>query len=264
MIRFASLSSGSNGNCYCIANDKTTIIIDAGIGFRTLKKRLSEIGVAVKDISFILVTHDHIDHIKHLGSIAFRNSIPVIATPAVHKSLDYHPCTAGFLSGLVQEVIPGENYEKEGVEFIPFSVPHDATETVGYHIDFFGERFTIVTDIGRITEDVIRYSRMANHLVFEANYDMNMLMDGEYPRYLKERIRGGNGHLSNDQTALALSRICHPELRNIFMCHLSEKNNDPGVAYKTVSGYLNKSGINIKDNLNIECLPRQTLFYKEI
>ncbi|MDD4639166.1 MAG: MBL fold metallo-hydrolase, partial [Bacteroidales bacterium] len=73
-----------------------------------------------------------------------------------------------------------------------------------------------------------------------------------------------NGHLSNDQTALALSRICHPELRNIFMCHLSEKNNDPGVAYKTVSGYLNKSGINIKDNLNIECLPRQTLFYKEI
>ncbi len=264
MITFASFSSGSNGNCYLLSNENTAFLIDAGIGARTLKKRFAEIGLALDKLSFILVTHDHIDHIKHLGSLASRNNIPVLATPAVHESLRYHPCTAGMLKGLICEILPGEIHCRPGVEITPFNVPHDATETVGYHINFFGERFTIITDVGSVTDDVIKYSRLATHLVIEANYDKKMLSDGEYPLYLKKRISGGNGHLSNDETAKALERICHPGLKNIFMCHLSEKNNDPGLAYKTVYDYLSRSGIEIGKNLNMGCLPRRTTFCLEI
>ena len=264
MISFVSLSSGSNGNCYYLGNEEIAFLIDVGIGPRTIKKRLKENGLTIDRVAFILVTHDHIDHIKHLGSIASRLKLPVLATQSVHDSLLNHPCTRGMLKGLRRDILPGIPFMVGEIEITAFTVPHDATETVGYHINFFGELFTVITDIGSITEEVVMYSRMANHLVIEANYDYNMLVEGDYPPYLIERIRGGNGHLSNEETALAMREIYHPGLKNVFMCHLSENNNNPDLVYRAVYDSLNQIGIHIEGSLNIKCLPRRSSYICEI
>ena len=171
MIKFFSLSSGSNGNCYYIGNENTAFLIDSGIGPRTVKKRLQEHGVDINSIEFILVTHDHIDHIKGVGVLSEKYSLPVYATSLLHKSLDNHPCTRCRLSGSVRKCEPHTATRYKDVEFTPFVVPHDATETVGYHINFNGIKFTFLTDLGEVTQDVIDYCKMSNIIIFESNYD---------------------------------------------------------------------------------------------
>ena len=238
MVKFISLSSGSNGNCYYIGDDKTAFLIDAGIGPRTIKKRLLEHNIPMESIRFVLVTHDHIDHIKSLGVLADRVNLPVYATEKLHRSLSTHFCTRGKLSGCARKTILDKVFEYDGVKITPFEVPHDATETVGYHIDFKGVKFTFITDVGDITENVIRYSSMANVLIIESNYDLDMLLGGGYTPELKLRITKGNGHLSNEQCASVIKRVYHKEMDSIFLCHLSENNNTPEIAYKTINRVL--------------------------
>ncbi len=257
MVKFFSLSSGSNGNCYYIGNGETALLIDAGIGPRTVKKRLAEHDISIESIEMVLVTHDHIDHIKSLGALADRYKIPVYATDSLHSSLDNHFCTRGKLSGCVKKTRPGFSTFHRGVSFTPFIVPHDATETVGYFINFYGIKFTFITDVGEITEDVIRYSKMANILIFESNYDLDMLLNGSYSPALKVRIMKGCGHLSNEQAASAIKRVYNPNLGNIFLCHLSENNNTPELAYNQIAGGLREIGIKAGRDVRVVCLPRR-------
>lgn len=254
MVKFISLSSGSNGNSYYIGDEDTAFLIDAGIGPRTIKKRLAEHNISISDIKFVLVTHDHIDHIKSLGVLADKLNIPVYATERLHKSLSVHFCTRGRLGGCVRKTTLEEAFEYDDVRIIPFEVPHDATETVGYFIDFKGVKFTFVTDAGNITDNIVKYASMASALILESNYDLDMLLHGGYTPELKLRITKGNGHLSNEQTASIIKRAYHRELKNIFLCHLSENNNTPEVAYKTVSKALKEIGA---EDVNLVCLPRR-------
>jgi len=260
MINFISLSSGSNGNCYFIGNDFFSILIDVGIGVRTIKKRLLQYHISIESIDLVLVTHDHIDHIKHLGSFSDRYKIPVLATAVLHNSLLYHPCTRGSLVDCRKIIVRDNEYTFKGVKITPFEVPHDATETLGYHIDFYGEKFTLITDVGRITDDIIMYSKQANHLILESNYDLDMLVGGSYPKILIERIRNGKGHLCNNETANAIKKIYHEELRSIFLCHLSENNNTPELAYKEVYKALSEVGACVEKDINLVCLPRREPF----
>ncbi|MCK9628732.1 MAG: MBL fold metallo-hydrolase [Bacteroidales bacterium] len=257
MIRFISLSSGSNGNCYYIGNEQVSLLIDVGVSGRMIKKRLSEFGISVDSISFVLVTHDHIDHIKHLGAFTQKFKTPVIATKKLHDYLSVHPCTRGCMDDCRKFVEKGDCYEYSGVRVTPFDVPHDANETLGYHIDFRGEKFTIITDAGRMTQEMIEYSRKASHLILESNYDYQMLMDGNYPRVLIERIKNGYGHLCNIQTAEALKNIYNSDLKNLFLCHLSENNNTPELAYGSACSSLMQIGVNEGIDINIKCLPRR-------
>lgn len=257
MVKFFSISSGSNGNCYYIGNEHTSLLIDAGIGPRTVKKRLAEHGIALDSIEFILVTHDHIDHIKSLGVIADRYKMPVYATEKLHAALDRHSCTCCRLSGCVRKTVPGVASEYKGVKFTPFIVPHDATETVGYFIDFYGVKFTFLTDVGSVTEDVVRYSQMAGIIIFEANYDLDMLLGGSYSADLKVRIMKGYGHLSNEQAASAIKRIYNRNLGTIFLCHLSENNNTPELAFNQVSRALSEIGVKVGTDVTLTCLPRR-------
>lgn len=257
MVKFVSLSSGSNGNCYYIGNEHTALLIDAGIGPRTIKKRLLEHGISMETVEFVLVTHDHIDHIKSLGSLAERLHLPVYASEKLHGALERHFCTRGKLSGCIRKTILDRPCEYKGVRFIPFEVPHDATETVGYYIDFYGTKFTFLTDAGAVTESVIKYCKMSGHLIFEANYDLNMLLRGSYPPELKIRIMKGHGHLSNEQTASALKIIYHRDLSHIFLCHLSENNNTPAVAYDTIAKGLSDIGVKVGTDVALTCLPRR-------
>lgn len=257
MVKFFSLSSGSNGNCYYIGNEETALLIDAGIGPRTIKKRLAECGESIDSVEFILVTHDHIDHIKGLGVISEKYFKPVYATETLHKSLDNHPCTRCRLSGNVRKTVAGVESSYKGVKFIPFVVPHDATETVGYFIDFYGVKFTFLTDLGEVTDDVIKYCKMSEVVIFESNYDLDMLLGGSYSPELKVRIMQGKGHLSNEQAASALKRIYHKELKHIFLCHLSENNNTPDAAFKCISKGLKSINVEVGVDVELDCLPRR-------
>lgn len=251
-IRFQSFSSGSSGNCYYLGNGKGGILIDAGIGIRRLKAQLARIGLGFDKIHAVLITHDHFDHIRSLGSYCKRLVKPIWMTRELYASLSKNWMISPHLKPVV-ELLP-ENGPAEIVEgsifATPFVVPHDATQTLGYAIEIDGYKFVIMTDIGSMTDEAINYAKEASTVVVEANYDLNMLRQGPYPRALQDRICGGCGHLSNDECADAIRDFMHEGLRNIFLCHLSAQNNTPELALQTVSKAVEGTGV------RLEALPR--------
>lgn len=273
MIRFMSLSSGSCGNSYYLAWQPDEgadsysplarpvgILIDAGVSLRRLKRELGNAGADFSGVSAVLVTHDHMDHIRFLGSYCKRMAFPVYATPVLHHTLSNHPFTASYISSCRREFAEGEwtAIPLSGcpvtVEVRCFEVPHDATQTVGFAIRIDGHRFVIITDCGRMTPEAMEFAAKADTLVIESNYDPLMLRNGPYTAELKHRISGGFGHLSNDECAATVKAVWHSGLRNIFLCHLSENNNTPDLALEAVSGALESIGA--LSEVNLQALPR--------
>lgn len=253
MVRFLSLSSGSNGNSYFFSDGRRSFLIDIGIGTRTIRKRLAEHGIAIESVDAVFVTHDHFDHIRSLGSFTERYRKPVYLTRTLEEALRHNGCTAGKLQGCVRYLEEGkERVLDADFRITPFVVPHDATQTVGYHFTLSGERFTVMTDLGAVTDDAVRYAALADHLVVESNYDVDMLLTGPYPKELKERILMGHGHLSNEQTATLLRRSRHEGLRDVFLCHLSANNNTPSLALASAKKTLESIG----SQASLYCLPR--------
>ena len=261
MPLFLSLSSGSNGNCYYLGEKESGIIIDIGIGVRCIKKRLLSAGIDLDSIKAVLISHDHFDHIRSLGTYTEKRKTPVYTTREVIRSFERHYCTKGYMSGCCKPLevslpnlieLPCREGAKD-IEVIPFRVPHDATDTVGFHIKLDKRKITFITDIGNITEDAVKYASDSDYLIIEANYDVDMLIRGNYPPDLKLRIMQGYGHLSNEQTACLLKRVtsnagCH--LKKVFLCHLSENNNTPETAYRTIKKA-------IPESIALYCLPRR-------
>lgn len=236
-IKFLSIGSGSSGNSYLLSDGETTIMIDAGVGIRNIKKALKDSGFSLSDVSAILITHDHTDHIKSLNHIGSGDVfIPVYSTVDVHKGIERNYCMQNKLSDpMVKIVAKSTSFAVGTMNVTPFEVPHDSSDNVGYRIDFSnGETFVLATDIGHLTSKIEEQISVANYLVIEANYDESMLSMGKYPQHLKDRIKSPQGHLSNRETADALCRLCHPGLKNIWLCHLSEENNHPELCRKTI------------------------------
>lgn len=254
--KFFSLGSGSSGNCYYLGNGDHGILIDAGVGIRRVVKTLREYGVSMDKIRGVLVTHDHADHIKTAGCLAIKHNLPVYATEGVHFGIKRSRYTQGELYSsrkIIQKETP---FTIGNFEITAFEVPHDSIENVGYHITFESQTFVLLTDIGRITPTIREYATKANHLVIEANYDDEMLVNGHYPIYLQQRISNGMGHLSNHLSAEFLGSIYNEELKNVWLCHLSKDNNRPDLAYQTIAQSLIKAGANIGENLALDTLSR--------
>lgn len=255
MVRFMSFSSGSCGNCYYFGDEDNGVLIDAGVSLRRLKKTLEENRLSYDSFGAVLVTHDHLDHIRHLGSFCKRLCKPVYATSVLHGALARHTFTADHIASC-RRVLPDEGSTTVcGMDVHHFVVPHDATQTVGYAISYKDHKFVIMTDMGRMTDEAVHYASQADTVVLESNYDMDMLMSGPYTYDLKMRIVQGNGHLSNDECASAIRRFWHPGLRNIFLCHLSENNNTASLAYACSSEALAQIGVQ-KGTVSLRCLPR--------
>lgn len=257
MLRFMSLSSGSCGNCYYLGTENDGIVIDAGVSLKRLKKSLLENGLDMDSFSAVLVTHDHLDHIRHLGSFCKKICKPVYTTDVIHGALARHTFTASTIASCRRILDPDTWNEVAGMKIRYFIVPHDATQTVGYVVEADGKRFVIMTDIGRMTDEAVEYARTADIVVVESNYDMDMLMGGPYTYDLKMRIVQGCGHLSNDECASAVKRFWHPGLKNLFLCHLSENNNTRELAYRVTAHALEEIGVE-KGAVSLRCLPRQT------
>ena len=257
-IRFLSLASGSSGNCYYLGTDTYGILIDAGIGPRTIKKILKEHGIGIESIRAILVTHDHADHIKAVGSLGEKCGIPVYATPETHKGINKSYCMTEKLSTCVRHLFKETPLTLEDFKITAFEVPHDGTDNVGYGIELDGKVFSFLTDMGYITPTAAQYICKANYLIIEANYDEEMLKMGPYPQYLKERIVSNNGHMCNRDTANFLAENIHEGLRYIWLCHLSKDNNHPELAYKTVELILRSKGILVGKDVQLVTLKRNT------
>ncbi|PKP00541.1 MAG: MBL fold metallo-hydrolase [Bacteroidetes bacterium HGW-Bacteroidetes-8] len=256
-IKFISLSSGSSGNSYYIGNSEVAILIDAGISTKNIRKRLSEHFVNIESLDLVLLTHDHYDHIKHLTTLTLRYNKPVYGTEMLLHSLENHYHTKDKLSGykkMLEKEIP---FVYKGVSITAFDVPHDASDSLGYHIDFLGERFTLITDLGRVTKRVVEYCKISHNIIIESNYDRTMLEGGGYSKSLIDRIRGGRGHLSNDETSEAIKEFYHPGIKNIFLCHLSDNNNTPELAYETSLRSLSEIGVIVGTDVELFCLPRK-------
>ncbi len=255
---FRCFASGSSGNCYYLGTRQQGILIDAGISARSIQKYLREMGLDFPNIMGVLITHDHADHIRAVGTLGERVHLPIYSTALIHEGIDRNYGVREKLRTSRRYFEKGKEWELFGMKINTFNVEHDSTECVGYSIDYLGQRFVIMTDCGSVNEEMEAYVRTANHLVIEANHDEHMLLNGPYPTYLKERILSPRGHQSNDTCGEILERNWHPDLRNVWLCHLSLENNDPQLAYDTVASYLEELDILPGTDIFLKPLERTT------
>lgn len=256
-LRFISFSSGSCGNCYYLGTEgEPGLLIDAGISLRRLRRGLQEAGLTDESFDAVLVTHDHLDHIRNLGSYCKRLCKPVYASSVLHGALAYHTFTRDYIAGCRRDLAEGEWNGIGAFSVRYFVVPHDATQTCGFAVRHGERLFVIMTDVGRMTEEALDWAGQADTVVIESNYDVDMLMGGPYTHQLKMRICQGNGHLSNDECADAIRSFWHPGLRNLFLCHLSENNNTAEKAYACAKRALSDLGVPA-GAVNLRTLPRQ-------
>ena len=257
-LRFQSFGSGSSGNCYFIGNASNGLLIDAGLGVRSIRKCLRNLGLDFENIWGVFVTHDHADHIKGVGSIGEKHRVPIYSTHKVHEGIQRSYCVTEKLYSCKKYIEKNETIQVGDFKVTAFAVSHDATDNVGYTVEYKDKRFTFATDLGYISEEVAAHLALADFMVVEANYDVQMLEQGPYPIYLKNRISAETGHLSNDQTGQYLADNYHSRLQHIFLCHLSRENNLPNVAYTTVQNYLENKQIIVGTDVQLITLDRLT------
>lgn len=259
MLQIFSFGSGSSGNCLLVSNERDAVLIDAGVGIRMVRRVAQQYALPMGRLRALLITHDHADHIWSAANVVRQYNLPAYATEKVH-----HVMTRGLrtMHPLPIEcrrmVAPDETFPIASFTITPFTLPHDATENVGYAIESEGHRLAVMTDVGHVSENVAKYIQWADSLVVEANYDPEMLANGSYPVMLQRRIADGNGHLSNPQAAEALAAYFHPSLRTVCLCHLSEHNNMPELAHDTIAQALAQRGVVEKRDYQLHVLKRRT------
>ena len=259
MLRFISFGSGSSGNSYYLYTETDSILIDVGVGIRALKKHFHNYGLRFEDVHHIFITHDHADHVKSVGSLSTDYHLPVYATRKIHVGIERNYCVRKKIApNHVHVIEKGVPLNVGEFKVTPFGVPHDSTDNVGYFVECAGVTFCLITDVGHITEEMHDFIGRSNYLVIEANHGEEMLLQGHYPQYLKDRILGPNGHLSNVACGEALADYASPGLRHVWLCHLSEENNHPELARKTVEQILRSKGIVVGKDFELEVLRRKT------
>lgn len=230
---FCSIASGSSGNCIFAGTDDTGILIDAGISGKRIEQGLNGIGRKSAEIQGILITHEHSDHIKGLGVLARRHHIPIYATPGTIREIR-RSGLGKIDEELYHEIHADEPFTLGDLSVEPFEISHDAAEPVAYRVSDGKKSVGVVTDLGVYTDYTIRHLQGLDAVLLEANHDVNMLQVGTYPYYLKQRILGNRGHLSNENAGRLLCEILHDRLQGIFLGHLSQENNYEALAYETV------------------------------
>ncbi|MEI8272165.1 MAG: MBL fold metallo-hydrolase [Paludibacter sp.] len=255
-LRFQSFGSGSSGNCYFIGNASSGLLIDAGIGVRTIRKNLRNLGLDFENIWGVFVTHDHADHIKAIGPVGEKHLVPVYSTRKVHEGIQRSYAVTEKLYSSKKYIEKGETIQVGEFKVTAFPVSHDATDSVGYTIEYKGKRFTFATDIGFIDDIAASHLELADYMVLEANYDEQMLRQGPYPVHLQNRIIANTGHLSNEQAGIFLAKSYNKRLKHVFLCHLSRENNLPEVAYTTVQYHLEEREIVVGKDLELVTLDR--------
>ncbi len=252
MIKFQSFLSGSSGNATFVTDDETSLLVDCGANGKYITECMRRIGAKPEALSGILITHEHRDHISGAGVLSRKFNVPVYATEKTWEAM-------GDSIGQIREDnrrITEKEMEFEGLFVRSFSIPHDAGDPVGYSFLTPRHKFTIATDLGHITKELEDNLSGSDSVIIEANHDVNMLQNGRYPFYLKKRILGDFGHLSNENCGKLCARLAKSGTCSIWLGHLSSENNLPSVAYETVSRILSQEGLSVGGGLSLNVLPR--------
>ncbi len=224
-LQIASLNSGSNGNCYYVGNDAEAVFIDAGLSCRETERRMKCLGLDMRRVKAIFISHEHADHISGLPSLSRKWELPVFITPATHSR-----SRLPLVPHLVASFTPGVPVSVGRLTVMPFTKHHDGCDPHSFTISGGGACVGVLTDIGRVCREVARHFSQCDAAFLEANYDEVMLEQGRYPQHLKARIRGGKGHLSNRE-ALELFKAHRPAgMSYLLLAHLSKENNHPQLA----------------------------------
>lgn len=224
------LASGSKGNAIYISDGFTAILIDAGLSAKEIKRRLKSRGLIPKNLDAILVTHEHSDHIQAVGVLSRQLKLPIYLSRNIEKKVSGRNSLYE-----IRTFNSGSTFQINKLAVHPFAVSHDAADPVGFTIGQNGSRIGVATDLGTVTAHVKENLRQCQLLILEANHDSDMLINGPYPWYLKQRIQSRNGHLSNEQSKRLLMELQHEGLEHVILAHLSQTNNAPHKVLAEVS-----------------------------
>lgn len=233
-MRFVSIASGSSGNCIYAGTDKTHVLIDAGISAKRIEKGLFEVGLKPSELSAICITHEHSDHIKGLGVLARKYEIPIYATDATLKEIRKVKSLGEYPDELLKPLLPDVKLQVGDMDVLPFHIDHDAADPVAYRIQSGNKSIAVATDLGHFNQYTIDHLLDLDAVLLESNHDKRMLETGPYPYYLKRRIMGDFGHLSNENAGRLLNCILNDKMKHILLGHLSKENNLPELAFETV------------------------------
>jgi phosphoribosyl 1,2-cyclic phosphodiesterase len=262
-VKFSVLASGSSGNSLYIETENTRLLVDAGLSGKQLGQRLAQIGVQAESLTAILVSHEHIDHVKGLGVMARRYQLPVYLNEATYQHL---PSSVGDIpSSLIHVMETGASLSIADIGIETIAISHDAAEPMGFRFFEKEESLAIVTDLGYVNEKIIRALEGVHSLIWESNHDVNMLRMGSYPWNVKRRILGDTGHLSNEDSAAALQEIVQGIGEQVYLAHLSQDNNLLELAHLTVKNILEESGLNIGKDIKLyETYPDRATALQEV
>ncbi|MBD5087062.1 MAG: MBL fold metallo-hydrolase [Clostridiales bacterium] len=236
-MKFCNLASGSKGNCTVVSSDNITLMIDDGLNIRDLTQRAREANIDLGAIDAILVTHEHSDHIKGIAPLVKKYSIPLYC----HK--ESASCLDAYASAYLVERDMDLPFDIGNIHVSPFRLPHDSNYNLGYRLSDGKKTVSIATDLGCMSESIIRNLAESDLIMLESNHDIDMLRQGSYPFLLKQRILGKNGHLSNDECAQSIVTLAKYGTKRFVLAHLSQENNTPELAFECTAKALENARI---------------------
>lgn len=247
-MRMMSIASGSSGNCIYIGSDNTHILIDAGISRKRIVDGLVKAGISTNDLSGVFVTHEHSDHIKGLGVLTRKDGVPVYSTKGTCQGI----VSSSSLGEIPEELLHTMNRDSEiqigDLTIHSFKVSHDANEPCAYWVSDGKTKAAVCTDLGFYDDYTVENLKNCGCMLIEANHDVNLLQVGGYPYYLKQRILGRQGHLSNENGGRLVDRVLNDSVKTVFLGHLSKENNYDRLAFETVKQEIDMSDSKYKSN----------------
>ena len=256
MFNFCSLYSGSSGNCLFIETDNTKLLIDAGVSLKKIEEGLNNMNIDPSSLDGILVTHEHSDHIKSLGSLSKKFDLPVFAN---QETLAAMPKQVEKISDKnINKFNVNEKFCINDLEINPFSIHHDAANPCGFNFFNNNKKISIATDIGHMDNQILKTLEGSSFILLESNYDPEVLKYTKYPFLLKQRIAGPNGHLSNNMAGKVINYLINTGLNTAMLGHLSKESNFPALAYQTVADEIISSGTDIS-KINLSVASRDTI-----
>ena len=231
------------GNCLYVESDNTKLLIDAGVSLKKIEKGLDTIDVSPSSIDGILVTHEHSDHIQSLGNLSKKFNLPVFANSETFDAMPKQ--TDKISTENINKFKIKQKFSINDIEITPFAIPHDAANPCGFNISCNDDKISIATDIGHMTNEILKQLEGSKFVLLESNYDTEVLKLSKYPFSLKQRIAGPNGHLSNEIASKVINYLLHDNLKIAMLGHLSKESNFPELAYQTMVNELINSNSDV-------------------